>query len=113
MGIVCVREYGPARNEHSQNSILMITLYVEYSNRNGLFSGAHSNVNAFDKLDSRIKSLASKCLGSSFKTVATYLCSAMFLLPNPLGNKLQICRNVQNPTLADVHFHNSALLTCM
>ena len=44
----------------SQNSSFLITPYVEFSNRNGLFSSAHLNVHGVRKFYRNIMSLASK-----------------------------------------------------
>ena len=58
--IVCARQHGHTEKEHSQNSVLLITLYVEYSSGNCLFSSIKTNVHGFSKLDKRIRSPASK-----------------------------------------------------
>ena len=92
--IICARLYGPAKNEHLQNSVLLITLYMVYSNGNGLFSGAHTNVHGFGKwvVEPNILPLEEHGLFSDF--LHTLLCSEMFLLPNPNDNELQMYKYV-------------------
>ena len=61
--IICGRYYGLAENEHSLNSILLITLYVKYSNGNGLFSSTHTSAHGIGKFDNRMRSPASRMVG--------------------------------------------------
>ena len=42
--IVQVKSYSLAEKEHSQFFVLLLTLYVDYSKGNGLFSGTLTNV---------------------------------------------------------------------
>ena len=72
--IVCGRQYDSPENENSQNSVLLITLYADYSNRTGLSSDAYSNIHGFGKWDNRIRSPISRGVGSGFK-LNTYFAS--------------------------------------
>ena len=61
-----------AEKDHSRNSALLFTLYVECSNKNGLFSGAHTNVHGFGRLDNRIRSPTSRSMGFGFKLIVYF-----------------------------------------
>ena len=88
------------------------TLYMEYFNRNNLFSHAHTNVNGFGKLENRIKSPASKHVGSIFRFITYLALPINALLLNPPSNKLEIQKYVQIYASTNVHFHHITLLPC-